>query len=548
MMAPEPRDLEGCLARLVADNPDARAMIDSHAGRTASMSRRDFVDRVAALSADLVGAGLRRGHSVGVWLPNWSNVLVWQVAVASLGARVVGINTRYNVDEVTHVLDLARPAIVAVAHEFVGLDLVGRLRSAVRETTAAAPQVAVVSGPFGPAPADVAAYDVGNGAWTPSATTPETAPVDLPPDRHSDELAVAFTTSGSSGTPKLAAHRQSAAVAHGLADAAALRLSPADVVACVLPLSGVFGFSTAMAAFTAGATCLLEPVFDEALIVRHMAEFKVTHLVAGDDMLARLQAAWRSRPVDLSAWRWCGAADFIGKVPELSAWAAEEFGTAMVAVYGSSELMALTAIRRDDEPDTRRLTPGGHLVSPAIDVRVCDPVSGSTVRDGETGELQFRGPNVVDDYLGAPSVVAEAFTGDGWFRTGDLGRITGPGEIEFACRMGDVLRLRGFLVDPAEIEQRLVQHQAVQVARVVGSEDPETRVVAFVVLIDGAEATPADLRAWCQATLATFKVPAEIRVIDAMPTTSGTNGTKIRTAVLRDWARGLTSQTRGEQR
>jgi fatty-acyl-CoA synthase len=145
---------------------------------------------------------------------------------------------------------------------------------------------------------------------------------------------------------------------------------------------------------------------------------------------------------------------------------------------------------------------------------------------------------VVDAYLGDPDAAARAFTDDGWFRSGDLAVIGEDGGVEYLCRMGDVLRLSGFLVAPAEIETRLAEHEAVELAKVVGVREAggNTRAVAFVVLSDGRTAAPEELRAWCAAGLAGFKVPAQVHLIDEMPTTSGTNGSKIRAATLREWA------------
>jgi acyl-CoA synthetase (AMP-forming)/AMP-acid ligase II len=160
---------------------------------------------------------------------------------------------------------------------------------------------------------------------------------------------------------------------------------------------------------------------------------------------------------------------------------------------------------------------------------------------GREGELQFRGPNVVDSYLGDPAAMERAFTADGWFRSGDLGLLTAEDTFVYVVRMGDALRLRGFLVDPAEIEQRLVAHPDVRTAKVVGIQgaDGATVAVGFVVATEGREPDPTDLLRWCARALARFKVPAAVHVVDAMPTTSGTNGTKIRADVLREWATRL---------
>ncbi|MGC9666156.1 AMP-binding protein [Planosporangium sp. 12N6] len=531
-------NLLSLLSELVRHDADATVAIDADPRQPVTVSSGELWRRTLRLRADLSHAGVGRGDCVAVWLPNWSDALVWQFATASLGAHVIGVNTRYNVDEVRHVLDRARPKVMAVAHEFHGLDLIGRLREAVGRAEAPAPAVAVVAGPHGSAPDDPAGYDVGAGAWipTPASQLPDAETETAESD--GDELAVAFTTSGSTGMPKLAAHSESAVVAHAFADARGIGIREGDVVLCVLPLSGVFGFNTAMAALAGGAACLLEPVFDEDAVVADMERYGVTQLVGGDDMVSRVEQAWRRRPRDLSAWRWLGVADFIGRSKELAAWARDEFGTLTSGVYGSSEVFALTLFWPHDEPEPRRWSGGGRLVSPGMAARTVDPVTERVLSPGEQGELQLRGPTVVDAYLGDPAAAARSFTADGWFRTGDLAVIAPDGGVEYVCRMGDVLRLRGFLVDPAEIEFRLAAHEAVQTAKVVGVRDAtgETVAVGFVVPVAGRSADEQELRAWCAATLARFKVPTAIHVIDEMPTTSGTNGSKIRAVILREWA------------
>jgi fatty-acyl-CoA synthase len=178
-------------------------------------------------------------------------------------------------------------------------------------------------------------------------------------------------------------------------------------------------------------------------------------------------------------------------------------------------------------------------VADDIRFRVVDPVSHVPAAPGENGELQLRGPNVVNAYLGDLGALTASVTPDGWFRTGDLATITGDGGVDYLCRMGDALRLRGFLVEPAEIELRLIEHPMVENAKVVGVRDADGshRAVGFVVPVTGNDPTPEELRGWCAKALAAFKVPAEIRVIDLMPTTTGTNGTKVKAAVLREWAK-----------
>lgn len=233
-----------------------------------------------------------------------------------------------------------------------------------------------------------------------------------------------------------------------------------------------------------------------------------------------------------------GIADFEGRSRELAAWAEREFRATVAGVYGSSELFALTAVWPADYPPDMRWNGGGQLIAPTICVRIADPATNQPLAMGDQGEMQFKGPNVVNTYLGNPELTPQMFTSDGWFRSGDLGRLVAPNVVQFVCRMGEALRLRGFLVDPAEIEARLISHPAVQRTKVVGIDGPHggAMAVAFVEPRPNSHPDEDELRQWCAQTLAKFKVPARIHVIAEMPVTSGTNGTKIRTAVLRELA------------
>lgn len=553
--------LASFLDKFVAAAPEATAAIDLVGPGIVTTTRTRLRDQVRLLATELAEVGLRRGQCVAVFLPNWSDAVVWQFAASALGAHVIGINTRYNVGEIEHVLRSARPAVVAVADSFHGLDLFGMLRQAVSATdgNADAPTLAVVRTPgLGPAADfDAAAFDLGSGSWqagsgdTGGASAPRT-PVtatqtvagDLgDPD---DPLAVAFTTSGSTGTPKLAAHRESAVVQHARADAAGMAIVPGDVTLCVLPLSGVFGFNTAMATLAGGGTVLMVPVFDPVTTLRAMESERVSHIVGGDDLYGRIHDTWQDVRGDLSSLKWLGIADFLGRSHEIARWARDEFDAFTTGVFGSSEVFSLMLFWNADDPEAVRWNGGGRPVGPEISIRIADPYDDSVVPDGEQGELQVRGPNVTDAYLGNPDAAAQAFTADGWFHSGDLAVATGDGGFTYVCRAGDALRLRGFLVDPAEIETRLATHSDVQTAKVVGITGPGgyTQAVGFIVPVENATVASAALRQWCADSLAAFKVPSAIHVIEKMPTTVGGNGTKIRAVELRDWAQQWTDRER----
>jgi fatty-acyl-CoA synthase len=275
---------------------------------------------------------------------------------------------------------------------------------------------------------------------------------------------------------------------------------------------------------------VLEPVFDPDRMARDVVAHGVTHLVGGDDLLGRLMTSWQADPVPWPACRRGAIADFGGRAAEVAQWAEEQVGVMLSGVYGASELFALISTWPADLPLSERVPAGGLPVSSAIEVRAVDPESGAVCAPGESGELQFRGYPVTSGYLGGPAVPVDA---EGWFASGDLGSTLAAGGFHYRCRAGDALRLRGFLVEPAEIESFLLEQDGVDGAKVVGAEGV---AVAFVTLRSGASVTAAELHDRCHGALAAFKVPARIEVLDAFPVTTGTNGTKIRAAELRERA------------
>lgn len=521
-------------------DPDARMFIEPVAKGYRHVTRRELLQQTDGIIDLLRRAEVGEGDCVAVWLPNWSTASAWQFAASAVGAHVIGVNTRYNVVEVQHILRKARPRVLVMAHAFRRLDLLDRGRQSVEGLDAELiPLVVPVPAPGETLPGDVSAYDLGGGVDIVTDDLSSERPKREPVGPDQERLAVAFTTSGSTGMPKLAAHREAAVLWHAEAVHSRIGFRPEDVLVGALPYSGVFGYSAAMAALEGGASVLMHPAFDPELLLQEMAQFGATHYVGADDMLQRLRLQWESAPQELSSWRWIGIADFEGKSQAIAAWAAQEFGTETVGVYGSSELLALTAFWNPETDPAHRWGGGGNLVAAEVRVRIVDPLDDRPVTAGEEGELQFSGPNVVDVYLGDTGEAASAFTGDGWFRSGDLGVASDDDGFIYVCRMGDVLRLKGFLVDPSEIERRLAEHPSVHTAKTVGVQDADGQMqaIGYVTLRDDVDpVAPEELRTWCAEALARFKVPAAIEVIEQMPTTAGTNGTKIRAAELREWA------------
>lgn len=428
-------NLLSLLAGLTKSDPHATALIDVDPDQPAYLSRAELWRRTLQLRADLATSGVGRGDAVVVWLPNWSDVLDWHIATASLGAHAVGLDPRCDADDVARVLERAQPRVVALAYRagpagIRATDATALLRDALARTQARTPAVAVVTGPRGIPPIDPSPCDVGGGAWLPSAAT-----AGMPmPVTGGDELAVAFT-------PSLAAHRESAVVRHARATARAIGIRADDALVCARPLSDPLGLSAALAAVAGGATCLLAPAYstqngngkgadtgaDLTALFTAMTRLGATHLAAGDDLVLRFADTARGTPRSPSSWRWLGVTDVTGRTREAAAWAEREFGVVATGVYGSADVLAPAGSWPSSTGTADRWEPGGWPVSPDIEVRAVDVTSREPVPAGEQGELQFRGYNVVDAYLGDPGADAGRLTEDGWFATGDLGVLTADG-------------------------------------------------------------------------------------------------------------------------
>ena len=524
------------LAALAEQDPAFIAVLEPTAAGLKEIDRARILDETLRLRRDLHERGFSEGDCAAVWLPNWSSALAWQLAVGSLGGHVIGINTRYNVHEVTHVLTLARPKVLTLAEGFVGLDLIGRLREAVAAAAEEspgwrAPQVVPLTGPGLPSVEDVTAYDVGSGAWLPEASTPLS--LGESPEPGDDRLYIAVTTSGSTGLPKLAAHNQAATLEQLLAAGRTMLAEPGDRLLAALPFSGTFGFVGAFGMLLAGGSIVLHPSFDPAEVVRLVSQHGISHLAFGDDMMTRVVESGEG--ADLSNLKWVGIADFQGAARGLAEWLETHAGAHVTGLYGSSETFALLAASGPDVPAPERWLAGGRLAPDSLRYRIADDER--VITDGSEGEIQFNGPQAVDAYLGQPHQMDENYTSDGWLRSGDLGRAIDDRTFRYVCRASEALRLKGFLVEPDEIANHLSTHDAVAIAKVVGvRRDAGDEAVGFVTLKPRAQVDGAELVAYCKKSLARYKVPVAVYVIDEMPVTTGTNGTKIRAAVLKEWA------------
>jgi long-chain acyl-CoA synthetase len=344
----------------------------------------------------------------------------------------------------------------------------------------------------------------------------DTMPEPVEADR-SRQVAALVYTSGTTGNPKgvMLTHRNLLFSARIMG----AQRGPADKAYCVLPISHIVGYSGILiASLMAGATVQLVPCYDPAALVAAIANDGITLIFGVPATYQRLLEYKAVAGVDTLPR---------GKLRRLTVAGAPldtvlkskieaEFGLPLSNGYGITECApAITGVPAESPTGDDAV---GSLIT-GIEARLVKP-GGGAVAAGEVGELHDRGPNVMRGYYRAPEATAKVIDADGWFNTGDLARFDGD-VLYIVGRTKELIIRSGFNVYPAEVEAVLNEHPAVVQSAVIGrAVAGNEEVVAYVQLLPGSTATPADLIAHAAQQLAPYKRPCEIIVLDELPAAS----------------------------
>jgi fatty-acyl-CoA synthase len=482
------------------------------------------------VASGLAALGVGTGDRVAFWLPNTPAWLVLYFACARIGAIAVAVNTRYRAGEVEDVVGRTGAKVLVMWPGFHGTDFPGLLEG-VDPAALERVECAVIFGESGSTPGPVpgiarsVTYDslLNHGPLTEDRARPGTG-------------ISTFTTSGTTRAPKFVLHSNASIAVHAAEVAHDFgHHAPATAVLLDLPLTGVFGLAGAMAALAAGVPLVLTSDFDAERSLDLMRRHNITHFDGSDEMVHRLLGAGGDESV-FSRINFVGFAAFNSYLDDIVE-RAEREGLFLAGLWGMSEMQALVARRDRDDSVEVRGRGGGRLVSPRARARVRNPQSGELCAEGIPGELEIRGPSMMSGYLDDPEATAEAVTDDGFIRTGDLACSEAGGGFHYLSRMGDVLRLGGYLVSPAEIESEIQRDPSVGAVQVVSAPARGAdRAIAFVIATDGAGVDEAAVQARCADRLARYKVPERVITVDAFPVTESANGVKIQRAKLRQMA------------
>jgi acyl-CoA synthetase (AMP-forming)/AMP-acid ligase II len=458
---------------------------------------RDACLRAAAgLFAD---HGVTAGTSVSWELPTWNESLVLVGALARLGARQNPLIPIYRHREVGFITAQSDASLLIVPTVYRGFDF----EAMAHEIAAERPGLSVL----------VVDRDLPDGdpAVLPAVEPPPASAADAP-------VRWLFYTSGTTADPKGATHTDLTVAASALAMAECLDMRDDDVSALVFPFTHIGGIGWLIASLFTGCTLLTTEAFHPTETPAFLAANGVTIAGSGTPFhLAYLtaQRAAGGPPIFPRVRNFTGGG--APKPPQLHHdLKAEIGGVGIVSGYGLTEA-PIVVMATTEDPDQKladtegRPTPGVELIVVALD--------GSRAAPGVEGEIRLKGPQVIPGYLD-PSLDAEAFDDEGYFRSGDLGMVDDEGYVTITGRLKDVIIRHGENISAKEVEDLLYAHPAVADVAVIGLPDPKTgeRACAVVAVAEGHEFDFATMGEYLRARgLRVNAVPEQLELVDVVP-------------------------------
>jgi fatty-acyl-CoA synthase len=467
--------------------PQAEALVT----RNGRFTYKQLLELSKTAAGSLQALGIRKGDHVGILMGNDERWLSLFYGAALMGAVTVPVNTRFKTAEIAFCLKQADCKLLVYVDRFLNIDF----GAMIRETG------------FAQA---VELRELPGGTFKSNHVSPQ------------DILLIQFT-SGTTAYPKGAMLTHDNMLRNAWAAGTRVGIRAEDRYFNCRPFFHVAGTTlSALMSLVAGACLVTLPTFEAGAALEMMERERCT-LISGNDTLFQMlmgHADFPKRKLSLrGGWSAAG--------PETMRAIIDRMGCKTIcAAYGLSEASPNVVMSDWRDPEELRVQ-GLALPHPGIEIRI-----------SPENEIQVRGWSIMRGYCNNPEATAKAFTEDGWLRTGDLGSLTPDGRLRMTGRLKDVFRVGGENVAPAEVEEVLLAHPAVQTAQVIGVPDARLGEVgcAYVTLKNGFSAEEEELLAWCKARCANFRVPRYLRIVADFESIGMTASGKVQKTKLREHA------------
>ncbi|OUC80275.1 AMP-binding protein [Gordonia lacunae] len=487
-----------------------------------ALTYADLYDSSQRLALGLRRQGLESGDRVAVQLPNWAAFVVVAAALSRLGAVMVPIMPIYRKDEVSHVISDASVTMAIAPVEFKGFDYV-TMFDEIRRNSDSLTSIVAVRAPAGVHEAladrdvhvleDLVVQDV------PAGSIDDALDVRVHPD---DPFVIVYT-SGTTSRPKGCLHTFNTYASGARALTVAFGHTESDVQFGPSPITHTTGLVTSvLIPLLAGASTHVMAEWNPVQGLAEIEKFGCTAAVTATTFLQTLMAASDEHPeADLSSLRvWtCAGSPIPSSVVENAK--AKLPGASILSLYGRSENLSTTTCTIEDDP-LRAVTSDGAAL-PGAEVRVVGE-DGYEVPRGSEGDIAYRGPSHMIEYVNRPEDTAGLFTPEGFSRSGDVGVMTDDGYVRVTGRTKDIVIRGGMNISVREVEDKLADHPDLSALAVVGMPDEKLgeKVCCYVVAKPG-HAAPAveELREYLTSRgVAIQKTPERVIAIDELPMTA----------------------------
>lgn len=488
------------VARWAAEKPDHPALLSP----TGTITYAELHSRAQRLATGLRSAGLRKGDRIAAQLPNSVEFVTAYVASGYAGCVFQTIHMPYRAAEIAPLLAHAKSAAflaLSRAKDFEPCAFALGARDQL-------PDLKLVAAVGEPTPEGAVAY-----------ADLAAADADRPPRPDPADPYVLLYTSGTTSAPKGVMVSYRNFLPNAARSAPELGIDGASVLLCAAPFTHLYGTFSINLALASGATMALLPVYTPPALAEALAAYRPTHLFSAPAHMAAAEANGLLTPDLLSSLKLLQISGTACPTA-LARTVQERLPNGHVGqLWGMSELQA-GAFSRPDDPMQARLSSAGRA-SPGTELRVVE--GGVPCPADIEGELQVRGPSLFSGYLDNAAASADAFTEDGWFRTGDLAVMDADGYIRITGRSKDVINRGGVKFNPADVEDLLSGHPALAQCAIVPVPDETLGERACLVAIvrPGAEPpTLDDLRGFLtEAGVSKTKWPERLAFVDEMPMT-----------------------------
>lgn len=487
------------------DFPDSEAIVDSHTRLTWAQAKQ-WIDRLALGFLEL---GFKKDEVMVIQLPNSVELALARLACEKAGILCAPVLRTFRHNEMQYILRFTQAKGVAIPLEFRGFnypEMIDKLRPELPDL-----KFVFIVGDSVP-PGAVSIKEMVHNPLEGKYPANYLERFTYDPR----EVSWISHTSGSTGFPKFVEIPAVARRSLCEGQLHVLKLNQKDVVGALSPATGGPNIIVYWSAAMGGAKVVMMEHFEAEEALRLIERERITVAGVVPTMLTAMLRHPNRRKYDLSsmrAWYCAAGTPPFDLVKELE----ETVGGKVVQIYGAVDFGSAVNSTLDDPIEMRVLTAGKPVWGARI--KIVDD-SGREVPRGQVGELWGTGPASVGGYYKDPAATTEAWTQDGWYRTGDLGRIDERGNLIIVGRKKDMIKRGGQNVYPIEIEKLLITHPSVQEVAVVAMPDPEMveKACAYVVPKAGRTFTFEEMTSFLkQKGVAPFKTPERLEIISKMP-------------------------------